>query len=326
MLVCVYISFSPSLLEVKSCHFMVCLPISFPCPSLHPSLPPSFLLPPALGKIEDLLADMKMDVTRLPTELSKLSSVSKQLKLDEISTLTKMALRGEVVPASVITQAPPTTSVIADGNSTSSTAASGEKSKPHSSSSQKSSSSLVKKEKPSQEAKWVKLEEKQVVSSSPAQFTTHAYSATPSGSLVPIPSNSGIRLQTPEGLIVAGSTVPYTTLAQTSKPHTVTVGGAGATTAIPASYVKVPAAYVDSGQVYQAATLQLVPVSAGTAQQIMVWPQAAVVQQQPQAKAGGAQQLTVVQGSQLISMVDASNAQGGKGGGGASTASIITID
>ena len=260
-----------------------------------------------------------MDVTRLPTELSKLPTVSKQLKLDEISTLTKMAVRGEVVSASVITQAPPTTSVIADGNSTSLTAAS-EKSKSHSSQ-KTSSSSSSKKERTSQETKWTKLEEKQVATGNTAQFA-RAYSATATGNLVPIQGNSGLRLQTPEGLLVATTSVPYTALAQTSKPLTVTGGAAGG-----ASYaVKVPAAYMDSGQVYQATTLQLVPVSAATAggQQIMVWQQ-----QQHQTNKPAAQQLTVVQGSQLISMVDPSaGAQGAKGGGVATVtnASIITID
>ena len=278
--------------------------------------------------MEDLLVEMKMDVTRLPTELTKLPSVSKQLKLDEISTLTKMALRGEVVPASVITQAPPTTSVIADGNSMSST---NERTKSHSSSLQKLSSSTKKERTLQQEMKRSKIEEKQVTSSHPAQFTAaRPYSTTPTGSFVPIPGNSGMRLQMPEGqqLIVAASSVPYTTLGQTSKPQTVSVGGTGAAQAatIPASYaLKVPAGYMDSGQVYQATTLQLVPVSAATAQQIMVWPQAAVVQQQ-QGKTGSAQQLTVVQGSQLISMAATTNAQGGKGGGSATNASIITID
>ena len=287
-----------------------------------------YLLLSALGKTEDLLVEMKMDVTRLPTELAKLPSVSKQLKLDEISTLTKMALRGEVVPASVITQAPPTTSVIADGNSMSSTHTGERTTKSHFSSSQKSlssSSSAIKKEKTLQDAtKWAKVDEKQQVASNnpPAQFTT--------GSLVSIPAgNSGLRLQTPEGqqLIVAATSVPYTAFAQSSKPQTATVGGGTGATS---SYaLKVPSAYVDGGQVYQ--TLQLVPVSAATAQQLMLWPQAAVVQQQPQVKSGtggtAAQQLTVVQGSQLISIAAATtNAQGGKGGGAATGKSIITID
>ena len=83
--------------------------------------------------------------------------------------------------------------------------------------------------------------------------------------------------------------------------------------------------YVDSNQVYQAAAVQLIPVSAG--QQIMVWPSSAVVQQGKTPA-----QLTVVQGSQLLSMVDASsgsNAQAQKTSSSnaiSSNANIITID
>ena len=254
-----------------------------------------------------------MDITRLPTELVKLPSVSKQLKLDELSTLTKMAVRGAVVPASVITQAPPpTASVIAGGNSTVSSAATAGERMGTQTSQKLQSSSSSKKERVMQEAKRVKQDEK-LVSGNPTQFS-HAYSTTPTTSLV---TNSGLRLQqTQEGILVASNNAPYTTLAQTKS----TV--AGATTTKYA--VKVPAGYVDSGQVYQTATLQLVPVSAG--QQIMVWPQA-MMQQQQTAKSS-TQQLTVVQGSQLISMVDPSsvttNAKGAVST--ATSSSIITID
>jgi hypothetical protein len=45
----------------------------------------------ALGKMEELLMEMKSDVSRLPGELSKIPSVSTQLKMDEISTISKAA-------------------------------------------------------------------------------------------------------------------------------------------------------------------------------------------------------------------------------------------
>ena len=45
----------------------------------------------ALGKMEELLMEMKSDVSRLPGELAKIPSVSTQLKMDEISTISKAA-------------------------------------------------------------------------------------------------------------------------------------------------------------------------------------------------------------------------------------------
>ena len=266
---------------------------------------------------------MKTDVARLPAELSKIPSVSKQLKLDELSTLTKMAARGEVVPSSVITQAPPTTTSVISGG-----VVVGEKStKLQSQQNQHRSSSMssaTKKERASssQEAKRAKTEEK----ANAAQYAAHAGSA-----LVPLSANSGLRLQqTAEGglLVATSSGVQYTALQQPQQT-TKTSGGGGVTPdGGGASYaaLKVPT-FVDSSQVYQAATVQLVPVSG---QQIMVWPQAAVVQQQQQQPAqqqGGKmaaapQHVTVVQGSQLISMNAAAHAQKGS----ATSASFITID
>lgn len=288
-----------------------------------------------MGKIEDLLVDMKTDVTRLPAELSKIPCVSKQLKLDELSTLTKMAARGEVVPASVITQAPPTTtSVISGGSEKAMKLQSSQNQYKHSSS---LSSSAMKRERPlaSQEVKRIKTEDKTVTLSS----SQYAHALT-TASLIPISANSGLRLQqTAEGgLLLATSSLPYTALQQQqqqqqSRQLTKTSSSvteiAGASAGGSTSYaVKVPT-FVDSSQVYQATTVQLVPVSAG--QQIMVWPQAMVQQQQQQGKVTP-QQLTVVQGSQLISMVDASSTatnatQGQKGSATTATnASIITID
>jgi len=52
------------------------------------------------------LMEMKADVSRLPNELSKMPLVSKQLKIDEISTISKLAKGSTIVPQSVITQAP----------------------------------------------------------------------------------------------------------------------------------------------------------------------------------------------------------------------------
>ena len=85
------------------------LPLSF-------SLSLSLSLSLALGKMEELLMEMKSDVSRLPGELSKIASVSNQLKMDEISSLSKLARKqGESRSSapSVITQATPTTTTAA---------------------------------------------------------------------------------------------------------------------------------------------------------------------------------------------------------------------
>lgn len=239
-----------------------------------------------------------MDLSRLPNELSKIPSVSKQLKLDELSTLTKMAQRGEVVPASVITQAPSTTSVISGGNAA-------EKSKSHVTSIS---------QKPAKKEMVVVQDGKRKGESTGDKHTTktaqYSYPSTNNtAALVPLAANSGLALQTPEGLLVAA---PYTAI-KTSQPST-------STNDRPSYAVNVPT-YVDNNQVYQAAAVQLVPVSAG--QQIMVWP--------PVVQGKTAPQLTVVQGSQLISMVEtaSTNAQGQKNNSSSTTgnnASIITID
>ena len=273
--------------------------------------------------MEDLLVEMKMDVARLPNELSKIPSVSKQLKMDELSTLTKMAQRGEVVPASVITQAPVNKSVISSGNAVATT----EKNKtlPSSVTQQSHLKSSSKKEtvvvQDSKSSKNV-IEStggKSTASSNPSTTQYTPYTPTSGSALVPLTGSTGLRLQTPEGLIVAASSMPYTALKTSKQSSTSNDHGATSYAA-----VNVPA-YVDSNQVYQAAAVQLVPVSAG--QQIMVWPSSAVVQQ---GKAPA--QLTVVQGSQLLSMVDASSGSStqaqktSSSNISVSSANIITID
>lgn len=89
-----------------------------------------FFLFPALGKMEELLLDMKSDVSKLSMELIKLPLVSKQLKIDEISTLGKLANKDNsskkpiFLPAqpSVITQSKTnTTSTVVTRNDVTST-------------------------------------------------------------------------------------------------------------------------------------------------------------------------------------------------------------
>lgn len=48
----------------------------------------------ALGKMEELLLEMKQDVTKLSMELGKLPTVSSQLKVDELSILGRLAGKG----------------------------------------------------------------------------------------------------------------------------------------------------------------------------------------------------------------------------------------
>ena len=295
--------------------------MQFVSPSSHHNI-----LLTALGKIEDLLVDMKMDVTRLPSELSKIPTVSRQLKMDETSTLTKMAQRGGVVPPSVIAQAPPnaTQVVVSGGNTTTAdkhrtpvltSIASSSSSVSLVSNNQKlavkKETSVVMQDGGSNKRKTDSTAaSKANVPGNVAQFPLGYPASSRSTTLIPVTGSSGLRLQTPEGLLVAGG-VQYAAL-QTSKPS----GSTNEHT----SY-----AYMEgSNQVYQAATVQLVPVSTG--QQIVVWP--SMMQQ------GGKtvpQQLTVVQGSQLLSIVDtvSKNTQGQSGAGRpgtGGTASIITID
>ena len=200
------------------------------------------------------------------------------------------------MPASVITQAPSNTSVISSGNSAS------EKTKKSSSS--KKDLVIVQDRKRRTES----TGDKAAAGNTPY---SHSYPAS-SSTLVSLAGNSGLRLQTPEGLqLVAASTVPYAAL-QTSKPSASSNDRASFTA------VNVPT-YMDSNQVYQATTVQLVPVSAG--QQIMVWP--------PVVQPGKtAPQLTVVPGSQLFPVVDTATAstQSQKSGSTGTNASIITID
>ena len=57
----------------------------------------------ALGKMEELLLDMKTDVSRLSIELTKMPSVSSQLKIDELSILGKLAGKDQPVTATTNT-------------------------------------------------------------------------------------------------------------------------------------------------------------------------------------------------------------------------------
>ena len=259
----------------------------------------------ALGKMEELLLEMKSDVSRLPAELSKIPSVSKQLKMDEISILSKLAQNKSVpiAPAppvvttpSVITQAP---SGNASSNATAAAIAN----------SAVVAAKKIKKERQAQQ------QEKS--SSVPAQQYPVAY-ASPSSALVQAPvhiaagsiaAGSSIAVQTPEGVIM------YSVANDNVTQTPAVVQQAGSSNAGSSSYataIGVP--YMEGGNLYQAVqlqgqTVQLVPVSGEqvAGQQVVYWP-----------TTSGAQ-LAVVQqpGSQaVLQYVD----------GSSGTSNIITID
>ena len=63
------------------------------------------------------MLEMKQDTSRLPMELTKLQSVSAQLKLDELSTLSRMAGKTVPAPPTIPPAAPSTSSVITESSS-----------------------------------------------------------------------------------------------------------------------------------------------------------------------------------------------------------------
>ncbi len=62
--------------------------------------------------MEELLLDMKSDVSKLSLELTKIPSVSKQLKIDELSILGKLAGKDPQKPATIQVPTVPQPSVI----------------------------------------------------------------------------------------------------------------------------------------------------------------------------------------------------------------------
>lgn len=186
---------------------------------------------------------MKSDVARLPTELAKMPSVSVQLKMDEISIISKLAKTP--VTQSVITQAP---SVISH-----------------------SSGQAGARSKSPRPIKKVVV----VGSDKPKPQRKIAY-AVPSqpGPQVQLPS-APLAMQTPEGLVV------YSVASNTPPPKSVSVVQAapGATTTATTSAgqtiaIGVPTAYLEGSNVYQ-----LLPAASG--QQVVYWPPVAAAQTPP---------------------------------------------
>ena len=254
--------------------------------------------------MEELLSEMKNDVSRLPTELSKLPSVSAQLKMDEISIISKLAKSPDT--PSVITQAPPTHT---GPQKTSGAAASS------------SVGEMVVVNKPAKQPTSSKYA---IVSQQP-------------GPQVQLPAGQ-VAMQTPEGLMMPVYSVANSSTKGTGTQAMSVVQGTGSsaitTTAGQTITIGVPA-YVEGSNVYQ-----LVPAVSGHAvsgQQVVYWPP--VGQSSTTTVAGS--QLAVVQGTspQVLQPVQLSvastggaavtlaAAQGtGQGKTAAKKTSVITID
>ena len=244
--------------------------------------------------MEELLIEMKSDVTRLPGELGKMPSVSMQLKMDEISTISKLAKAP--VSQSVITQAPVSTPPT----------------KPRS-----KSPRLVKKEPETTAAKY--------------KVVPGPSSGVPQ---VQLPSGSSLAVQTTDGLVVysvGSSTNPSqgmtmvqagTTATAAAVAPAVTSTAAGAQTIA----IGVPATYLDSN-LYQ--TVQLVPAVSGhqvSGQQVMYWPGQTPAQVSTVAAAPTGTQLAVVQQGGANTTVLQPVQFGVDSSGEKGTSSVITID
>ena len=263
--------------------------------------------------------EMKADVTRLPNELAKIPSVSHQLKMDEISTLSKLASKGTIATShthSVITQAP---SVVTMATAGSSSAASG-----------------VDKQKATSKPATVagKSEAIVVQKEQKAQYGV-AYAAT-GGTIVQAP----VQLATGSGL-AGDSVVVYTMASNTGGTQYATIqqqSGSAQTSTSSSSQTQTTYAigvptYVDGNMYLQGQTVQLVPVSGVSAsnQQVVYWP----VQQVGQTPASQATavatvpQLAMVQGSSPAVLQPVQYVLDSKTSTDPSTiskASIITID
>ena len=266
--------------------------------------------------------EMKLDVTRLPGELSKMPSVSVQLKMDEYSTISKLA-KGNA--QSVITQAPPkstsqTTPTVTDV-------------------SRSKSPNIAKKEQPAV------VEKKQhttahiaaPVATPLAQNATKyqvayttATGSNAAGTQVQLPAGSGLAVQTAQGNIVV-----YSVASSVNTTQTVSIvqGGTvvkGASTQLTNSSgqtytIGVPA-FIDGSNLYQ--TVQLVPSASANAtniasgSQVVYWPSTA-----SNATVGPSQIAVVPQGQVLQSVQfntkDGSTTASKKT---STTPSVITID
>ena len=206
--------------------------------------------------------EMKADVARLPAELAKMSSVSIQLKMDEISTISKLAKGIAPVSRSVITQGPSSTQQVP----------------PSVSKIAKESVSANKSHSPKPHKDVVVVSDK-VFLDKPQQPTkykvTYTSSTGQTGPQVQLPPGQGLAMQTPEGLVV------YTVPSSVNGSQAVSVVQANSTevttTSASQTYAIGVPTYLDGSNIYQ--TVQLVPAVSG--QQVVYWPPVAGTGQTP---------------------------------------------
>lgn len=294
--------------------------------------------------------EMKSDVARLPGELAKMPSVSVQLKMDEYSTISKLAKSNAPPPVSqsVITKAPPTTAT-PTGRPASEVV--------RSKSPKISKEQAIEKKTPQHLPMIAPMppqkQQQQVTTAAKYQLTYAA--GTPatglgsgSGTQVQLPPGSGIAVQTAEGNLVVYS---VSSSANTTQTVSLVQGGsvAGGATTIStnsggqqqAYTIGVPA-YLDRSNLFQ--TVQILPAAgatgASTSQQVVYWPSSVVGNTQSPAAAQGAavatgtvgtSQLAVVQQGQVLQPVQfgvepASVDSSASGKKSVTPSSVITID
>lgn len=286
---------------------------------------------------------MKTDVARLPGELSKMPSVSIQLKMDELSTFSKLAKGGTAPPPisqSVITQAPPATSTgKADGQSKSPKVALKEQ--------------VIEKKIPQPLPMIAPMppQTKKVTTATNYQVAyatnvpTTRVGSVSAGAQVQLPPGSGLAVQTADGnLVVYSMSTTNTTQSLSIVQEGCVAGGMPTVTSTSSSggqqqaYTLGVPAYLDGSSLYQ--TLQLVPsaanatvAAAASGQQVVYWPTSMVgTTQNPVAAqgatvatgTGGTSQLAVVQHRPGLQPVQFGVEQDGASAG--KTSSVITID
>ena len=64
-----------------------------------------FLRPPVLKQLEELLSDMKADVTRLPATIARIPPVAVRLQMSERNILSRLASRGPEITGQSQSQA-----------------------------------------------------------------------------------------------------------------------------------------------------------------------------------------------------------------------------
>ena len=249
--------------------------------------------------------EMKSDVSRLPNELSKIASVSNQLKMDEISSLSKLAKKQSeptsLTSSSVITQAAPpittTTAITTLAIPTSHAPKAGGVVTARSEGAKVEHMVIVQ-----DKSRGVAGAGELVLVNQPGAVGQNAVQA-----IYPSSSTAGVQvataIQQSDGMIVVASSNGSQFAAPVPLPQSDSTQGGGAGQQVQGAYaINVPA-YVDlqgqtvqlvpvSGQSVQIASgqsVQLAAAASGQGQQLVYWPgivqgsQLAVVQEGAQA-------------------------------------------